>query len=75
MPRIRSKAKKAEILTLEGAVKKYMHDGIQVAFSGFTGFNRNPFAFAWETVRQGIKELDGLGRNGREDRHQPRKKL
>ncbi len=64
MPRIRSKAKKAEILTLEGAVKKYMHDGIQVAFSGFTGFNRNPFAFAWETVRQGIKDLHVVDRHG-----------
>jgi acyl CoA:acetate/3-ketoacid CoA transferase alpha subunit len=48
MARIRGKAKKAEIMTLEEAVKKYMHNGIQIAFSGFTGFNRNPVAFAWE---------------------------
>jgi glutaconate CoA-transferase subunit A len=64
MPRIRGKAKTAEILTLEEAVKKYMHDGIVCAFSGFTGFNRNPVAFAWETVRQGFKDLHVLDRHG-----------
>ena len=64
MPRIRSKAKKAEILTLEEAVKKYMKNGLQVAFSGFTGFNRNPFAFAWETARQGIKDIHVIDRHG-----------
>ncbi|MEI8173805.1 MAG: CoA-transferase [Deltaproteobacteria bacterium] len=64
MPRIRGKAKKAEILTLEAAVKKYMHDGIQCAFSGFTGFNRNPVAFAWETARQGIKDIHVIDRHG-----------
>ena len=64
MPRIRSKAKKAEILTLEEAVKKYMNNGIQVAYSGFTGFNRNPFAFAWETVRQGFKDIHSIDRHG-----------
>ena len=64
MPRIRTKTKKAEIMTLEDAVKKYMHDGIMCAFSGFTGFNRNPFAFAWETVRQGVKNLHVIDRHG-----------
>jgi glutaconate CoA-transferase subunit A len=64
MPRIRSKAKKAEILTLEEAVKKYMRNGIQVAYSGFTGFNRNPVAFAWETARQGFKDLHVIDRHG-----------
>lgn len=64
MPRIRSKAKKAEIMTLEEAVRHYMRDGIQLAFSGFTGFNRNPFAFAWETVRQGFKNLHIVDRHG-----------
>ncbi len=64
MPRIRGKSKKAEILSLEEAVKKYMHDDMVCAFSGFTGFNRNPFAFAWEIVRQGVKDLHLLDRHG-----------
>jgi glutaconate CoA-transferase, subunit A len=64
MPRIRGKSKKAEILTLEDAVKKYMRDGITCAFSGFTGFNRNPFAFAWESIRQGRKNLHVIDRHG-----------
>lgn len=64
MVRSRDKAKKAQILTLEEAVAKYMHDGIVCAFSGFTGFNRNPTAFAWETVRQGIKNIHVLDRHG-----------
>jgi glutaconate CoA-transferase subunit A len=64
MPRIRKKTKKAEILTLEEAVKKYMHHGIVCAFGGFTGFNRNPVAFAWETVRQGFKNIHVLDRHG-----------
>jgi len=64
MPRIRGKAKKAQIMTLTEAVRTFMHDGIQVAFSGCTGFNRNPVAFAWETVRQGYKNLHVLDRHG-----------
>jgi len=64
MPRMRTKAKKAEILTLEEAVKKYVHDGMQIGFSGFTGFNRNPVAFAWEIVRQGLKDLHVIDRHG-----------
>ncbi|MGA2331173.1 MAG: CoA-transferase, partial [Syntrophales bacterium] len=64
MARIRGKAKKAEIMTLEEAVKKYMHNGIQIAFSGFTGFNRNPMAFAWEVVRQKYKDLHVIDRHG-----------
>ncbi|GLI33950.1 CoA transferase subunit A [Desulforhabdus amnigena] len=64
MARSLQKTKKAEFLTLEEAVKKYMHDGIVCAFSGFTGFNRNPVAFAWETVRQGIKDIHVLDRHG-----------
>lgn len=62
--RIRGSSKKAEILTLEDAVKKFMHDDIVCAFSGFTGFNRNPFAFAWETVRQKVKNIHVLDRHG-----------
>lgn len=62
--RIRGSSKKAEILTLEEAVKKYMHDGIVCAFSGFTGFNRNPFSFAWESVRQKVKNIHVLDRHG-----------
>ena len=64
MARIRGKSKKAEILSLEEAVKTYMHNGVICAFSGFTGFNRNPFAFAWETVRQGIKDIHVIDRHG-----------
>ena len=62
--RIRGSSKKAEILTLEEAVKKHAKSGMQVAFSGFTGFNRNPMAFAWEMVRQGIKDLHVIDRHG-----------
>ncbi len=62
--RIRGSSKKAEIMTLEEAVKKFMHDDIVCAFSGFTGFNRNPFAFAWETVRQKVKNIHVLDRHG-----------
>jgi len=64
MARIRSKAKKAEVMSLEQAVKTFMHNDIVCAFSGFTGFNRNPFAFAWETIRQGIKNIHLLDRHG-----------
>ncbi len=64
MPRIRGKTKTAEILTLEEAVKKHVKNGIQIAFSGFTGMNRNPFAFSWEVVRQGFKDLHSIDRHG-----------
>jgi glutaconate CoA-transferase subunit A len=56
--------KQAEILSLEEAVKKHMRDGAICAFSGFTGFNRNPVAFAWEIVRQGFKDIHVLDRHG-----------
>jgi glutaconate CoA-transferase, subunit A len=56
--------KQVEILSLKDAVAKYMRDGIVCAFSGFTGFNRNPVAFAWETVRQGFKNIHVMDRNG-----------
>ncbi len=64
MPRIRGKSKTAEIMTLDAAVKKFMHNGVMCAFSGFTGFNRNPFAFAWETARQGVKDIHVIDRHG-----------
>lgn len=64
MPRALRQRKQAEILSLEEAVKKYMRDGLICAFSGFTGFNRNPVAFAWETVRQGIRDLHVMDRHG-----------
>ena len=64
MPRIRGETKKVEMLSLEEAVKKYMQDDMIVAWGGFTGLNRNPMAFAWETVRQGIKNLHCLDRHG-----------
>ncbi|MEN6438279.1 MAG: CoA-transferase [Syntrophobacter sp.] len=58
------KKKNAEILSLPDAVKKYMRNGQICAFSGFTGFNRNPVAFAWEIVRQGFKDIHVLDRHG-----------
>ena len=64
MPRFRTKTKKAEIMPLEEAAKTFMHDGIMCAFSGFTGFNRNPFAFAWQTARQGVKNIHVIDRHG-----------
>ena len=64
MPRIRGNTKKLEFLSVEEAVKKYMHDGIICAFGGCTGFNRNPVAFAWETARQGMKDIHVVDRHG-----------
>jgi len=64
MPRLREKTKKAEILSLEEAVKRYVKDGQVIAFSGFTGFNRNPVALAWEAIRQGRKNFHVLDRHG-----------
>ena len=64
MPRFRTKTKKAQIMPLEEAAKTFMHDGIMCAFSGFTGFNRNPFAFAWQTARQGVKNIHVIDRHG-----------
>jgi len=64
MPRPLRQRKKVEILSLKEAVNKYMRDGQICAYSGFTGFNRNPVAFAWETVRQGFKDLHIMDRHG-----------
>ena len=64
MPRLRTQTKKAQIMSLEEACKTFMKDGAMVAWSGFTGFNRNPFAFAWQTVRQGVKDLHVIDRHG-----------
>lgn len=44
-------------LSLEDAVASYIQDGTQIMFGGFTGFVREPMAFAWEIVRQGYKNL------------------
>lgn len=46
-----------KIMSLEEAVKTHIRDGVSIAMGGFTGFNRNPVAFAWEIVRQGYKDL------------------
>lgn len=51
-------------MSLEEAVKTFMHDGVMCAWGGCTAFNRNPFAFAWETVRQGIKNIHVIDRHG-----------
>ena len=64
MPRFRTKTKKAQIMSLEEAVKGFTRDGIMCAFSGFTGFNRNPFAFAWQMARQGVKNIHVIDRHG-----------
>lgn len=64
MPRSLRQHKKAEIMSLEDAVKKYVKDDMVVAFSGFTGLNRNPVALAWAMIRQGVKNLHGLDRHG-----------
>lgn len=64
MPRYREKTKKAEILSLEEAVKKHMYNGVCCCFGGFTGMNRNPVAFAWEVLKQGITDLHVIDRHG-----------
>ena len=56
--------KQAEIMSLEGAIEKFVKDGTVIAFGGFTGFGRNPFAASWEIVRQKIKKLHSLDRHG-----------
>lgn len=58
------KTKKAEILSLEEAVKKYMHDGVMLCTGGFTAMNRNPVAWVWETIRQGFKEIHNIDPHG-----------
>ena len=64
MRKLREKTKKAEILTLEEAIKKHVKDGMIVAFSGFTGLNRNPVALTWEMIRQGKKDFHVIDRHG-----------
>ena len=64
MRKLREKTKKAEVLTLEQAIKKHVKDGMVVAFSGFTGFNRNPVALTWEMIRQGKKDFHVIDRHG-----------
>ena len=54
-------AKKNKIMSLEEAVKTFMHDGISMGCGGFTGFVRNPVAFVWEAIRQGHKDIHYLG--------------
>ncbi len=56
--------KKTEILSLEEAVKKYMHDGACIAHGGFTSFARKPAAFVWETIRQGFKDFHVVEKGG-----------
>jgi glutaconate CoA-transferase subunit A len=58
------KTKKAEILSLEEAVKKYMHDGAMMCTGGFTAMNRSPVAWVWETIRQGFKGIHNIDPHG-----------
>lgn len=60
----RTKTKKAEILGLDEAVKKYMHDGIIMGTGGFTAMNRIPTAWVWETIRQGFKSIHNIDPHG-----------
>jgi len=63
MARYREAAKKAETLSLEEAVKKYMRNGISIAIGGFTSMNRVPTAWFWETIRQGFTDLHVIDRH------------
>jgi len=45
-----------KLISLEGAVKKFVKDGSQIALGGFT-ISRNSMAVAYEIVRQKIKDL------------------
>jgi len=58
------KAKRAEILSLQEAVKKYMHDDIMLCTGGFTAMNRNPVAWIWESIRQGISGVHNIDPHG-----------
>lgn len=60
----RGATKKAQIMSLEEAVKSTIKDGSMVAFGGFTAFNRNPMAVAWEMARQGKKNIHVMDRHG-----------
>ena len=60
----RGATKKARVMSLEEAVKTFIKDGCMIGFGGFTGFNRNPTAVAWEMVRQGVKDLHVMDRHG-----------
>lgn len=64
MARSLRKMKKAEILSLEEATKKYIKDGQQIAFGGFTALNRNPVALTWALIRQGVKDVHVIDRHG-----------
>jgi glutaconate CoA-transferase subunit A len=45
-----------KLMSLEGAVKKFVRDGSQIALGGFT-ISRNSMAVAYEIVRHKIKDL------------------
>lgn len=64
MPKSFVEPKTVEVLSLEEAVKKYTRDGINIAFSGFTAGVRNPVAFVWEMIRQGVKDLHVTDKHG-----------
>lgn len=51
----------AKIMSLDEAVRTFMHDGICMAGGGYTGFVRGPVAFVWEAIRQGYKDIHYLG--------------
>lgn len=48
--------KSDKVITLEEAVKRFIHDGCHISFGGFT-VSRQPMACAYEIIRQGIKNL------------------
>jgi glutaconate CoA-transferase subunit A len=45
-----------KVVSLSEAVRRYIHDGAQISFGGFT-VNRQPMACAYEIIRQGITGL------------------
>ncbi len=45
-----------KVMSIEDAVKKFMHDGCHISIGGFT-LNRNPMAAVYEIIRQNIKHL------------------
>jgi glutaconate CoA-transferase subunit A len=45
-----------KLMSLPEAVERFVFDGAQVAFGGFT-INRNPMAFVYEMARRGVRDL------------------
>jgi len=46
----------SKVMTMQEAVRKYVHDGDHIALGGFVT-NKKPYAAVHEIIRQGIKDL------------------